>query len=403
MKNKILSFLGIFAIIFVGFITSVNAASNLTKVDKKYEQYLESNWTRVELATKVYNRIADYYNIKEAYKDIYPSYFGGMYISDDASKLIIQIVKNNIPNEDSKEHLIYKEIINMDSSIQIEYVETSFNELNEVNNYISENLSTSKSTNENIKSSYLDIMNNVVGVELVNNSKSNQELFKNATLASENSKMAMNQKLIKFSQAKEYTSSANINAGGQIFLKSGSTGYCSMGMRVNYKGKNGYLTAGHCAKGYSSFPSGSVKVVQFANNQKYDYAFIQTNSSYTPTNNLAYSTTGITKLGLISYCPFVSVNMAVAKSGARTGYTSGKVTGVNVSVYYSDVNVTLKSMIKTNVYQGKGDSGGIVMIPRTDANGGAIGLGILSGGVDLGNEMYFSDMNVYPTGLQNRY
>ena len=43
------------------------------------------------------------------------------------------------------------------------------------------------------------------------------------------------------------------------------------------------------------------------------------------------------------------------------------------------------------------------MIPRTDSNGGAIGLGILSGGVNLDNVMYFSDLNVLPMGLQNRY
>ena len=59
-------------------------------------------------------------------------------------------------------------------------------------------------------------------------------------------------------------------------------------------------------------------------------------------------------------------------------------------------------MIKSNVYQAKGDSGGVVMIPRTDSNGGAIGLGILSGGINNGNLMYFSDLNVLP-GLQNRY
>ena len=59
-------------------------------------------------------------------------------------------------------------------------------------------------------------------------------------------------------------------------------------------------------------------------------------------------------------------------------------------------------MIKSNVYQGKGDSGGVVMISRPDSNGRTIGLGILSGGIDNGNLMYFSDLNVLP-GLQNRY
>lgn len=43
------------------------------------------------------------------------------------------------------------------------------------------------------------------------------------------------------------------------------------------------------------------------------------------------------------------------------------------------------------------------MIPRTDANGGAIGLGLLSGGIDMSNTMHFSDLNVLPVSLQNRY
>ena len=401
MKNKILLFLMVFLMFFVSFINSAKATNDLTKVDKEYEKYLERNWSQVELATKVYNRISDYYGIKDTFKDKYPSYFGGMYISDDALYLVIQIVENKIPEENSKDYSIYKEIINMDDSIQIQAVKNSYNELNELNNYISDNLLKEKGSSKSVTSSYLDIINNSVGVELIDNNPEKQENLKN--IISESKSLNFS-KIIKFNQTKKYTTSAsNIAAGARIWLTSAQTSYCSMGMRVKYNGNNGYLTAGHCAKEYSSFPSGTVKVVQFSNNQNYDYAFIQTNSSYIPTNTLAYTTTGITKLGLINYCPSIIVNMAISKAGVRTGYTTGKVKALNVSVYYSDVEVTLKGMIESDVYQGQGDSGGVVMIPRTDANGGAIGIGILSGGVNLYNKMYFSDINVYPIALQNRY
>ena len=168
-----------------------------------------------------------------------------------------------------------------------------------------------------------------------------------------------------------------------------------MGMRVRYNGKNGYLTAGHCTNGIgTTIQSGTVRARQLANNQKFDYAFIETKSTYTPTNTLekySNSPSNITKLGLVNYCPTITVNMAVSKEGITTGYTAGKVTGVNASVYYSDIKMTITGMVKTNVYSQPGDSGGVVMIPRTDSNGGAIGLGILSGGNS--SDMYFSDIN----------
>ena len=94
--------------------------------------------------------------------------------------------------------------------------------------------------------------------------------------------------------------------------------------------------------------------------------------------------------------------MFISKSGVRTGYTSGHVTQVNVTITYSN-GITLKGMVASDLYQGQGDSGGVVMIPRTDVNGGAIGIGILSGGINLNNLMYFSDFYNYPLSLQNRY
>jgi hypothetical protein len=150
MKNKILVFLGMFAVIFAVFIISANAMSGLTMVDKAYEEYLERNWAQVELSTKVQKSIMGYYDIKEVFKDTYPSYFGGMYINDDASTLVIQIVESNIPNKDSKEYSIYKDIISMDDTIKIEYVNNSFNELNNVNNVVSDYMASPQKSYNNI-------------------------------------------------------------------------------------------------------------------------------------------------------------------------------------------------------------------------------------------------------------
>ena len=407
MKNKILLFVGLIATILFGFSTKV-AAQNITTSDD-YEKYLERNWKQVQLSTKIQNRMKKYYNIKDSFRDLYPDYYGGIYISDDAKNLIIQIVKENIPSKESDDYLIYEEIIGMNDNIIIEYVDNSLNELNAVNNYIIDSLMENKLIDGNLISTGLDIMNNSVSIELKNNSTKNQRKIKDII---DNANI-VDKDVIKFKSAQNHTPSANINAGGKIWLNSAQTSYCSMGMRVNYNGNKGYLTAGHCAMGYTSFPSGTIQVKQFYNNQYYDYAFVKTNSSYTPTNNLqSYSVSPIpsnmAQLGLINYCPTITVNMAISKNGARTGYTTGNVTALNQAINY-DIDgdgigdTLIYGLITSNVYQGQGDSGGVVMIPRTDANGGPIGLGILSGGVNMSYTMHFSDLNVLPIALQNRY
>ena len=103
-----------------------------------------------------------------------------------------------------------------------------------------------------------------------------------------------------------------------------------------------------------------------------------------------------------------SVTTNVSKNGVKTGYTTGKVTALNQAIYYDTdgdgvSDTRIYGLVTSNVYQGQGDSGGVVMIPRTDSNGGAIGLGLLSGGVNMSNTMHFSDLNVLPVALQNRY
>lgn len=407
MKNKIIIFLGLIAIILTGLITPVNALSLIPNNPSfNDEDYLKRNWARVELATSIQTVINDYYNIKDVYNDIYPSYFGGMYVSDDATNLIIQIVQKNIPVQSSEEFSIYNKIINMDESIQIEYVTNSFNELNEINNSVSEYITTD-TTHDNIIGGYVDVMNNKAVVEMEDTSIKKQEKLKSAlSISRKNLKMSAIE-YVKAEQPKSYAKT--IYSGGEIYgrqVDSTHVAVCSMGFRTKYNNQYGYVTAGHCLRNASSVQSGSVLYSAFTNNGYYDYGFVATNSGYTTSNTLAFPSGDIKTLAVVNYCPTILSNMAVAKSGITTEYTSGKVTGVNQTVTYKEDsgNIVIKGLVKTNVKSDEGDSGAPVFIPRTDSEGGSIPLGVLSGGsngiLGIGRTMYFTSINDMKAEMQ---
>ena len=74
-----------------------------------YEQVLEDNWHQALVGEKVQNLLEEYYG-----ENIYPDYYGGMYISDDSKNLIIQVVKENIPISQD-EYNKYKNIIRLNN------------------------------------------------------------------------------------------------------------------------------------------------------------------------------------------------------------------------------------------------------------------------------------------------
>lgn len=204
--------------------------------------------------------------------------------------------------------------------------------------------------------------------------------------------------MIKYKQRKDNkTTVKTIKAGGSIAAQGGT---CSMGFRTKYNGKTGYVTAGHCVKKgiNSKVASGTVKLFQFANNKKYDYAFIQTNSSYSPSNTLAYNNGLSTKLAVVTSKPSFVVNTPIAKVGATTGFTIGQVKALNVTVYYSNENKTIKGLVQSNLKTLSGDSGGVVLMPYSNSNGGGIPIGILSGGST--SVMYFTSINNLPSALR---
>ncbi len=390
MKNKILLFIGIFITLFSNGICNVNALSNSLKIDETLN--------RIFKIEKIHSVISDYYNIKDYNSNQYPLYFGGMYVSDDSKNVILQIVKDNIPDENSDEYSIYKKIINLDSSIKIQYVENSYNELNDINKRMADYMVTEEG--KNINTSYIDIINNTVVVDLYDDCSEQQQKIKSEFLKF---KINVDTKLIKFNKSNGNTlKSININAGQPI------EGICSMGFRVKYNGKNGYLTAGHCTTNVGQkLTTGIVRVRQFATLENYDYAFVETSSTFNPTNNLNITNPGMTKLAVINNsCPFIYQGLEIGKIGGKTGYTTGKITGINVNVIYEE-GYAIHNLVKSDLYSVKGDSGGVIFIPRSDSVGGAIPIGILSGG-NTKNEpnnatTYFTNFSDLPPSLQIRY
>lgn len=385
----------ILLLIIVFFITTNVSAETM-------DDLYESNWNSIIIADKIQTYIKNTYNINKIFEDKYPDFYGGIYISDDAKNVIIQIVKNKMPNESSFDYEVYKKMIEYDDVVKIEYVNHSFNELNTINNLVSNYISKN---NNVVKGCYIDVLNNSVVIELEKLTSNNiNETNKELLLGNYYKANTINYEQYIF--PKEHITT--LKSGQSITVSNGiGFGTCSTGFRTQYNNNNGYVTAGHCVKGSLAIQTGSVMLAQFTNNQNYDYGFVAFNSDYTMNNNLIATSTGITKLAVVNYCPTITTNMAIAKSGSATNYTSGKVKGLNQTASYIS-GYTIKGLVKSNVQSDDGDSGAPVFIPRTDANGGAIPIGVLSGGATgifgLYSITYFTSINDMPSQLQsNRY
>lgn len=400
MKKLFITFL-----ISLFIVPLVNAQTIDNQINK--ESHYEENYSIIMKADKIQKYLKNQYNVKDTFSNQYPEYFGGIYISEDGKDIVIQIVEEKIPSKTTKDYKFYNTIINFDEKVKVEYVKNSFNELNDINNSVSEYI-TSKKSHDIVVGCYIDVLNNKSIVEMTNTSEKNKEQFLKEMV---NYKANINQDAIDYIQTEKAESYATtIKAGGQIYgrqVDSTHVAVCSMGFRTRYNNQNGYVTAGHCLVGATSVASGTVLYNRFQHNQYYDYGFVATNSSYTPSNALAYPSGNVKTLAVVNYCPTITVNMEVAKSGITTEYTDGKVKGLNQTVTYEDEDgneTVIKGLVKTNLESDNGDSGAPVFIPRTDAQGGSVPLGVLSGGsqgfLGIGRTMYFTDITNMQADMQ---
>ena len=121
---------------------------------------------------------------KYRFGDVYPDFYGGMYISDDSYNLIVQVVKEKIPEKGTMEYYYYNELSTVDDRIKTEYVKYSYNELLNINNTITDYFSNNK-VFEDLNSWYIDVYNNRVVVNFVDVTDSIKKEFKDKVIDSE--------------------------------------------------------------------------------------------------------------------------------------------------------------------------------------------------------------------------
>ena len=385
MKKIVLMLLCALTLGIIGKTISVNAQTVLDVQTLKLNQEQANVISEIE---------------KEMQKESYPSYYGGSYISDDSSHVILQIVKENIPKTvNSRAITSYNKIRNVSNNIEIQYVKNSYKELEEINNKLVEYYSSENADISNLGSHYVDVFNNVVVVELLDNTSTKVNNLKQVTFDGNMYKTkALDSDVIVFVKGERQTDHATtLKAGQQISVPGG---LCSMGYRVKIGGKAGYITAGHCFSGTGQSATGGT-VKKYKESGKVDAAFVQTTSSYSPSNSLYYTSGSITTLNN-TLCPILSVNQAIAKAGRTTGYTSGKIKNLNYSGNYDGIYFT--GLVAADYSTEGGDSGGAVFVPSnaTSAGGGAPVAGINKGTSSYG-AAFVKDTEIYQAFGYSRY
>ncbi len=357
----------------------------ITAYGDDYDAYLKRNAYELKIAQKIHEKLINY-------GDTFPSFYGGSYISDDSYNLIIQVVKDNIPNESDLDYDLYQSIINMDSTIKIEYVNNSYAELKKINDLITNQALSESIDSDKFIGNYIDVYSNTVKVEVAG------ELD---TISNDASSQLPKSDLIQFVASERKIDTSELKAGSGITTM-GITNNCSLGFRAKYNGMDGYITAGHCFSGEQAASSGGI-VVKRIYGGSVDAAFVQlTSSSYTLSNSLAYTSGNITSLNDIVICPYLEVGTAIAKAGVKTHYSAGKV--LNNSYRGNFEGTTFTDLVSTNAYADGGDSGGPVFLPTVE-DGGVTLIGIVKGGDpnNLYSMVFTKEENIYSQIRYARY
>ena len=149
---------------------------------KRKDNELEKYYERNHQMTFVSRDVEAF--LKYRYGGRYPDYYGGMYISNDAKKLIIQVVKEKLPESGTRDYYYYNELFTIDKSIKLEYVKNSFNDLEDVYNKINDYLLTHQPPKD-FNSVSIDILKNSVVVNYIEVDENIKEDFKNNILNSD--------------------------------------------------------------------------------------------------------------------------------------------------------------------------------------------------------------------------
>lgn len=334
------------------------------KLIEQYGENYKTYFNNVEKATENGQKLQKALFDEQSDINTYPNYIGGSYI-DDEGNFTIQIVESNLPRQKSSRDFIYDNIYNLDS-VKIEYVDNTYNELNEVNDKII-NYFLQNKNNLGLIANFVDVNKNAVIVELEDLSEEIIDSFK---------KNIVDSSTIQFVKGLKNTRTANLNPG----QKEESIN-CTVGFRAKLNNKEGYVTAGHCVKNRaigSVINTGTIRKVKV--DSTLDAAFIETFSSRTPTNTLNTPIGSVTALN-VKINPFYQTSAPVAKVGGVTGGHTGKIKSLNWSGTVGKEYVT--NMISTDIYNYEGDSGAPVFLYKYGMNGDLIGNSF--GGYNGGN------------------
>ncbi|MBX3724956.1 MAG: S1 family peptidase [Xanthomonadales bacterium] len=174
---------------------------------------------------------------------------------------------------------------------------------------------------------------------------------------------------------------ANSIVGGQRYnLNSG--GWCSIGFSARRAGQDGYVTAGHCGQvgtGTTGFNGLAQGVFEWSVFPTADSAWVRiTNPAWTLTPQVETSSGLLAVVGQNE----APVNAAICRSGARTGWRCGTVTGLNQTVNYPQG--TVFGLTRASACVGQGDSGGAFITPDGHAQGVTSGGQLGSDGTNCG-------------------
>lgn len=154
---------------------------------------------------------------------------------------------------------------------------------------------------------------------------------------------------------------------GGLRYNMASGGWCSIGFSARRSGQDGFVTAGHCGQvgtattGHNGAAQGIFDWSVFPGA---DSAFVRlTHSAWSLLPQVATATSTMAVAGQTP----APVNAAICRSGARTGWRCGTVTGLNQTVNYPQG--TVFGLTRASACVGQGDSGGSFITPDGQAQG----------------------------------
>ncbi|MEV4490001.1 ricin-type beta-trefoil lectin domain protein [Micromonospora coxensis] len=169
--------------------------------------------------------------------------------------------------------------------------------------------------------------------------------------------------------------------GGDQYVINGNT-LCSVGFAV----VGGFVTAGHCGRagsptlGYNNVAQGTFAGSSFPGN---DYAWVRTNSSWTPQPWVNTYSGTVTVAGSQD----AAIGSSICRSGRTTGWRCGTLLGRNETVNYPQGAVS--GLSRSNACAEGGDSGG-AWISGNQAQGVTSGG---SGNCSTGGTTWFQPVN----------